>query len=554
MCNYSSNPFSIILKTILLGILFLCIGQSLHAADPYYFFLSFTDKKNTPYSLENPEDFLSIKSIQRRLEQNLVCDSTDLPVDPNYVSQVSNINGVDVHSTSKWMNGAIVLVADSSLMTNIRQLPFIKSAEYTGRKLNPKYAPASKIKKFIEDYGYGESQSQTDLVKGAQLHNLGYTGAGISIALLDAGFTNVNTNPGFDSLRMQNRLLGALSVVDKNENVYNAHVHGANVLSIMAGNYPDSFVGSAPHASYWLIQTEVELGEYKVEVDFLTKGLEYADSVGVDVVNISLGYFEFDDDDLSFTYADMNGQTSRGSRAANLAANKGMIVCASAGNEGSRPWKYICSPADAEGVLTVGAVNNSGTIAAFSSWGPSSDNRIKPDVCATGQATAYVDIWGDVENGNGTSYSSPVMAGFTACYLQYCKEHIPNQYSVRSIINQIISSADRYSDPDEQYGYGIPDFEIVLNNTSPNSVLHQHINHSTGIKFLPQSKELQIDIDASQAHLSHQIKIYTAYGDLLYHETHQASCHINLAQYAAGMHIVYLSVDGRSSTFKILIQ
>ena len=519
-------------------------------ADGYYFFVQFTDKNNSTYSLQQPEEFLSQRAIQRRLNQGISCDSTDLPVNELYLSQITDL-GMDIHHTSKWMNSATLVLEDSTNIAQIRALDFVRFVEYTGRKIDPKYAPQSKIKKFVEEYNHGDATTQTDLLNGKVLHNAGYTGKDIHIALLDAGFYQANINTAFDSLRLQNRLLGAVNICDNSRDTYLSDSHGSNVLSIMAANYPNQYLGSAPHASYWLIQTEEPLGEYKVELDFLVRGFEFADSVGIDIVNISLGYYEFDDDRMDFTYADMDGKTARSSIAANIASQKGIIVCSSAGNEGNKAWKYVCSPGDAEGIITVGAVNNYGNIAAFSSFGPSSDQRVKPDLCATGQGTAYVNSYGYNDFGNGTSYSSPLLAGFMACYLQAYKENISHPYNIQTIINQVVSTADRYHNPDEQYGYGIPDFQEAMENIGYNNLKTTTTDTYTNIKYLSHNKSLEIDIQASTIPID--IKIYSITGTILFAKTISEATTIDLSNFENALYLVQISTDKQSYTQKILI-
>lgn len=547
-------------------LILLCFTNFLFA-DSYYFFVQFKDKNNTPYSLDNPAAYLSSKSIQRRSEQQIAIDSTDLPVNATYINQVVN-QGVSFHSSSKWMNGITVITNDSSLMGLIRPLSFVKRVEYTGKILTAQPAPALRTKRMdpedaqefehdvepVYELEYGYAAAQLNQLNGKALHDMGYTGKDILIGVLDAGFRNVDTNPAFDSLRIQNRLSGIKSIIDPSVNVYQEDTHGANVLSIMAGNLPGQFVGVAPHASYWLIQTEYVPTEYMVEVDFWVRGLEFADSLGVDVINSSLGYTEFDDISMNFTYADMNGQVSRASRAAYLASRKGIIVCTSAGNDGDKTWKYIGSPADADGILTVGAVNTSGTIAAFSSFGPTADSRIKPEVCATGWGTVYVNLNGDVVTGNGTSYSSPIITGLVACYLQYCKEHLPQSYSVDLIRQHIINSTDRFSSPDNQYGYGIPDFQQVLYQTATNNRFELQAEFPVKLKYLAETGEISIIKQPTSENQELLLQIFTPTGKIIHQQLLADMVDaVNIRHLPAGFYLARISYQGYSQVSKILI-
>jgi len=539
----------------LLRILLLSVGflsMPCFAADSYYFFVQFTDKNNTTFSLDRPEEFLSAKAISRRMEQGIAYDSTDLPVNPDYLTQLTN-HGLKIHSSSKWMNGATVLLQDSSLMAQIRLLPFVKTTEYTGIKTESISPAPRKINKLIEEYDYGTAATQIGRLNGAALHNAGYTGKDIIIGVIDAGFQQADNNIAFDSLHLQNRLLGTVSIIDSTIDVFREDAHGANVLSIMAANIPQQYFGTAPHASYWLIQTEYVPTEYKVEVDFLVRGLEYADSVGVDVVNISLGYFEFDDPVMNFTYDDMNGKFSRASRAATLATQKGIIICNSAGNEGNSSWKYIASPSDAEGILSVGAVDMNDTIAYFSSYGPSADGRTKPEVCAIGLNTALINRNGNPATGNGTSYSSPVIAGLMACYLQYCKEKIPHTYDVEQILTHIVQSSDRYNHPDERYGYGIPDFQEAMNSILTDVIHNRKKDTSHSVHYIPGSGDLKIMVNPFTTGRSCQVNIFTANGNLRFAHKFYDSATIHLNNYAAGIYMVQVISEDKISLTKIMI-
>lgn len=553
-CNYFSDmEISTLHRRGIMSILALICFTNILSADSYYFYVQLTDKNNTPYSLSNPGEYLSDKAIQRRTEQSILCDSTDLPVNPAYISQISNLN-MFVHSASKWMNGVTVLVEDSSLMSQVRTLPFVKWVQYTGKKLASAPIPAAKSKFHTDVLDYGSATDQINQLNGAILHEHNCTGNGIIIGVLDAGFNNVDTNPAFDSLRIQNRLLGVKNIIDPTVNVYNEDSHGANVLSIMAGNLPGQYLGVAPHASYWLIQTEYVPTEYMVEVDFWVRGLEFADSVGVDVVNSSLGYTEFDDPSMNFTYSDMNGTVSRASRAATLASLKGIIVCTSAGNEGSKPWKFISSPADASGILTVGAVNASGSIASFSSYGPTSDNRVKPEVCATGLGTALVNPSGSTVFGNGTSFSSPIIAGLTACYVQFYKSQAPMFYNVNIIRNSIITGSSMYHTPHEQYGYGIANFQAALYNTPTNN--NSEYNRDELIKLFYNSRYRQLKILKSPhaGNENYYLDVFSLTGQLTHREAiKDLHTIVNLDYLTTGIYITRISSETKSHVLKIII-
>lgn len=447
-----------IIYSYLISLLFLQSGM-VSAKTSYSFYIQLDNKNYSPYTLSNPSSYLSERALERRAFFGIECDSTDLPISPFYISQIKCV-GVTIHCMSKWMNGVTVLVADSNLMKQVRLLSFVKWVQYTGKR-DVALPVSSKVKAETTTLNYGSAATQENQIKGSFFHNAGYNGKGIVIGVLDAGFTNVNTNHAFDSLRLQGRLLGTKDIAEPNSNIYSLDEHGANVLSIMSGNLAGKYLGTAPKASYWLIRTEYAPTEYLVETDFWTSGIEFADSVGVDVVNSSLNYTEFDDSSMDLTYNDMNGNVSRASRAASLASKKGIIVCNSAGNYGSSMWQYLGSPADADGVIIVGSVTSTVSPSNFSSYGPSSDGRIKPEICALGTLTAFVNKNGVVSTGSGTSYASPVIAGTIACLVQALKE-TNSHFDVESIRTLLIQSSNMYHNPTDQLGYGIPDFDKVL--------------------------------------------------------------------------------------------
>ncbi|MDO9152832.1 MAG: S8 family serine peptidase [Paludibacter sp.] len=536
---------------LLFVLLFVFLISESVSAVSYYFYVQLTNKNNSPYSLSNPSEFLSPKAIARRADFNIGRDSTDLPVNPAYIAQISNL-GIMVHSRSKWMNGVTVLVSDSNIMSQVRTLPFVKRVQYTGKIDTP--SPVSKKMKFQADsLNYGSATTQINQVNGTFLHNQGYTGKNITVGVLDAGFYNVNINPGFDSLRLSGRLLGTKDIAEPNSNIYALDTHGANVLSIMTGNLPAQYLGTAPHASFWLIRTEVVPTEYLVETDFWVSGIEFADSVGVDVVNSSLGYTQYDDPTMNFTYADMNGLVSRASRAATIAAEKGIIVCTSAGNEGTRAWRYISSPADADKILSVGSVTSTGSASSFSSYGPTYDERIKPEVCAMGSSTAYIFHSGVPTWGSGTSYSSPVIAGMMACFLQYIKAN-RSVYFVEDILQSVIRSGNRYGYPDPQMGYGIPNFQVAAANLPTYNGVNG-IKSDNMIAYVDNSnKMLRIKL-LDDIYLNGHIHIYTVTGQLfMTKKVTNSQMEFNISKLHQGIYLVSITNNGFVETHKIIIE
>lgn len=534
--------------TLLLAILLSLINSE--AVVKYYFYVQLSDKNNTPYSLSSPEVFLSARAIARRASFNIAIDSTDLPVNASYISQIEN-KGVPIHCRSKWMNGVTVLTSDSSVINQVRSLPFVKWAKYTGKIDVAQLTKPKKSKFESQVYNYGTSATQLNQVNASYLHNLGYTGKNIHVAVLDAGFTNVNTNPGFDSLRLQGRLLGTKDFSEPTPNIYNSDSHGANVLSIMTGNLPNQYLGAAPHASFWLIRTEYSPTEYLSETDFWVSGIEFADSVGVDVVNSSLGYTTFDDPTMNYSYANMNGTHSRASRAATMAAQKGIIVCNSAGNDGDKTWHYIGVPADAAGIVTVGAATSTGNPSVFTSFGPTSDARLKPDLSAMGTSTAYINTSGGLQAGNGTSYSSPIMAGMLACFLQYAKANFSN-LSIQTLLQSVKQSASLYTTPTDRLGAGIPNFQTASAYLPANIQVHTQPENELQL-FRNKGGNLLIVNYKSDEPTT--VSLFNLSGMLVYKGTitnHQTTISTN--DFISGIYILQLVSKELNTTKKVMIE
>jgi subtilisin family serine protease len=453
---------AIILATLLQGILFIGYAQySRHI-------IELTDKKGTVHSLSNPLSFLSPETIARRKQFNIAIDSTDLPVSKLYLDSIAKAGKVEILNTSKWLNQVLIKTTDQAALNKISQYSFVK-------KRSPIASRPSTIneEKFIESItetngpqttaltktttlNYGNSSKQVSIHEGEFLHNKGFQGNGMKIAVLDAGFFKYQNIAAFDSLKINGRLKMTWDFVDNNTSVNEDDAHGMHCLSILAANLPGAFVGTAPASSYYLFRTEDVASEFPVEEQNWLAAAEKADSIGIQMISSSLGYNTFDDASFNYTYADMNGKKTMITRGAAMASNKGMIVMNSAGNSGSNAWKYLIAPADGIDVLAVGAVNNLKQIAPFSSYGPSSDNRIKPDIASVGWNTFLISTSGNVAQGNGTSFSNPNIAGLIACLWQAFPE-----FSNKEIIEAVRKSGDRFNTPDARTGYGIPNMRLA---------------------------------------------------------------------------------------------
>jgi serine protease AprX len=480
-------------KTLFLAIFALAVITETYAQGRYVIF--FSDKNNTPYSVSSPLAYLSQRAVNRRAAQNINITQQDFPVNPAYVAAVAN-TGATILNSSRWFNSVTVEVSDPNMLNTILNLTFVSNSSEVGRYGNTANGINKfNSEKFIEtessqlnsqrtsSFNYGTSFNQVSMMKGDLMHNNGYTGAGKIIAVLDAGFSNADNMPVFDSLRANNQILATWDFVDNETDVYDDDQHGTMVLSCIGGNTPGELIGTAPGASFLLLRSEYAPAEAIIEEYNWASAAEYADSAGADVINSSLGYTVFDNPIQNHSYADLDGNTTPISRAAGIAASKGMVVCNSAGNEGNSNWFRLSAPSDAINILGVGAVDPMGLYASFSGKGPSVDGRIKPDVASQGAQTVVANPWTGLGTitGNGTSFASPLMAGMVATLWQ-C--HPASTYL--QIINAIRQSASQASNPDSLLGYGIPDFPVacmLLSGLNPGSPLNGDQVYITGNPF-----------------------------------------------------------------------
>ena len=427
----------------------ICLGTfaQFTPEDTLKYRISLKDKAATDYSLQKPEMYLSKKSIERRKRQGLEIDSTDLPVCKKYVDAIRK-KGVHVLVTGKWDNFVTVSCNDSMLIAEIAGLPFVRSTERVWRGVAKRASERDSLinKPLRTDSLYGPAITQIKMSHADRLHEAGFKGQGMTIAVIDAGFHNVDKIEAMKNIN----ILGTRDFVNPEADIYAESSHGMSVLSCMAMNQPNVMIGTAPEASYWLLRSEDEYSENLVEQDYWAAAIEFADSVGVDLVNTSLGYYSFDDPTKNYRYRDLNGHYALMSREAAKAADKGIVVVCSAGNSGSGSWKKITPPGDAENVITVGAMDKNLVNADFSSVGNTADGRVKPDVMAVGVSSAVAGNDGTVSRANGTSFASPTFCGLVACFWQACP-----WLTAKEVIEAVRRSADRADAPDNIYGYGV---------------------------------------------------------------------------------------------------
>lgn len=421
----------------------------------YRLYLKDKDLDHTPFSVNRPSEFLSQRSIDRRKRQGIPVDLTDLPVAPAYEKQVAEA-GIEIVGKSKWNNTLLIRIHKDKELRKLEGLEFItKRKKVFQAPDSVSQRMRSNVRNRLNEWSqgdefYGAADAQLKSLNGKKLHENGYRGKGMMIAVFDGGFMNADKIPALHKIK----LAGVKDfVVPESKSVFGEMEHGTMVLSTMAANAPDFYVGVAPEAQYLLIRCEDERTESLAEEDYWASAAEYADSCGVDVINSSLGYHGFDDSSMNHHYYEQDGNTALISRTASMCADKGIVCVNSAGNDGMGSWKKINFPADAKDILTVGSINEHGMNAAFSAVGPTADGRIKPDVMAFGSPTCVITGRGSIINDNGTSFSSPLVAGMVACLWQA----LPGK-TAKQIIKLVKLAGDNQQHPDNVFGYGVPDF------------------------------------------------------------------------------------------------
>lgn len=537
-------------------ILIFCLlaGFQVEANNKKYVVFLKDKVSGNPYSLSNPSAFLSPRSIQRRQTQNLSLDSTDLPVKPDYIQTIRNL-GATVEYPLKWLNGLIV-ECSPDLIPQIQSLPFVLGSSPLNTKVKD---PVRRDlpKNGTQNLDYGPSQNQAAMIGIDSMHAWGFHGEGKLIAVMDAGFQNVNTHVCFSHLFQNNQIVGTRDLVAKDGDVYADHWHGAAVLSTLGGYDPGKLIGGAYQSNYFLIRTEDAGSEYEVECAYWEVGLELADSIGADLVNSSLGYTTFDVSSLDYSYDDLNGATSVASRAAALAASKGILVCTSAGNEGANnSWGgWISVPGDAANILTIGSVNGDQLYSSFSGKGPTADGRIKPDLVAQGGNAYMANVFsvdGYTTNG-GTSFSCPILCGMAAGFWQ---AH-PGKTALE-IIDLLKNSGSNRETPNNQIGWGIPGFvkAHILAGSKPT------LSFPFEVRIYPNPQKggkLIVDLLESNCVGDAYIRLLDVRGSeilnqVLHFDLTKTLNEIGLPQMSSGVYLLQLDMGGKSFQQKLLVE
>lgn len=510
----------------------------------------FKDKPSQTKFIASPLTMLSQRALDRRTRYSIALDFKDVPSETSYVNQIKNADGITVKAKSKWLN-ALHIQGTQTDINKILNLNFVSKIEFANKSLNPSgknrthekaMEKTSKLD-FTTDFNYGNAANQIQMIKGNILHQNNFTGQGMQIAIIDAGFPNVNKFAAFQRIRDNNQILGGYDFVNRNENFYTGNYHGMAVLSTIAGYIDNLFIGTAPDAKFYLFISEDAVKETPLEESLWVEAAEKADSLGVDVINTSLGYTTFDNPNYNYGYADMDGKTTFISRGAEIAFSRGMVMVNSAGNEGNVSWHYISAPADAVSVISVGAVNATGVIASFSSYGPTADNRVKPDVCAQGAGVYVINDSGAIATSNGTSFSSPVLAGVIACLWQA----FPNKTNTE--ITQLVKeSAHLYANPTAQEGYGIPNFETVFN-----LLYLEETQEILEVVAYPNPAITELKFKFPNEVTEMELVVFDLLGKNLHSEKITKSNPItNISNLAQGLYFVQVKYENKVKTIKIL--
>ncbi|MFN5921120.1 MAG: S8 family peptidase [Bacteroidota bacterium] len=448
------------------------------------YWVELKSKDSIEFKISQPHQLLSAKAIQRRKKYDIPLNETDVPVSQRWIDSLKTMGYTTFHS-SRWFNALIVEGYSKRSLDSLSSFSFVKSVKYLGYRYRSPRQSTDDIPDIntqlqqlenkvtgkritIDSNEYGQTFEQIHQLRIDSLHERGFNGKGVTVAILDAGFKSVNALYYMRKLFSRSLLVAARDFVHPNTDVFNDDDHGLSVFSIMAGHQPGTYIGSAPASSYVLLRSEDAAHENLLEEALWVIAAEYADSFGVDLIQSSLGYNEFDDDMLSHRFKELDGKTTLISRGASMAIQKGIVVVNSAGNEGDKDWRYIAAPADVEQVITVGGVDSKQRLALFSSQGPTADKRIKPDVMAMAEGTTLISPTGTIYKGNGTSYAAPLVAGLAAGLLQAKPKATPHQ-----LANALRLSGTYYNKPDKQFGYGVPDALLALRLLGSDSAQNQ---------------------------------------------------------------------------------
>ncbi|HNP06300.1 MAG TPA: S8 family peptidase [Cyclobacteriaceae bacterium] len=533
-------------KNSLLLVLIVCAHLSIAQEGRYAVF--FADKDGTSFSIDNPLAFLSQKSVDRRMKNGAAISNEDFPVNTSYVAQLKSL-GANILYTSRWMNAAIIQLDDGEL-ADILLLPFVSSYEYLGPKVDVSGGRVRKLKD-KKDSNLGIiNQVQLSMLGLDDMHSEDIYGQGITIAVFDSGFPGVDQADAFKALFDEGRITYTIDMVGNSENVFQYDGHGTEVFSIMAANKAGSFLGGVPKANYQLYVTEEVSTEFRIEEYNWLVAAEKADSAGVDIINSSLGYNLFDDASMDYTKTQLDGNTALVSKAARLAISKGIFVVVSAGNDGNTSWSLVNPPADVDGILAVGSITSTGNLSGFSSIGPTTDGRIKPDVVALGSGVSVIKSNGNTGFTSGTSAATPLITSLVAGLMQTFPE-----LTVSALYDLVIASGNMSNNPDNQKGYGVPNYSgaklIQLGEEPP--------EHTSAVYLFPNPSfgntiKLEMDVPIGQMATIH---IYNLQGQLMLRSEGEIDysnnpIELDVSGIGSGLYFVKVESDGVLRTIRLI--
>ncbi len=513
----------------------------------------FTDKEGTIFSVDNPETFLSQKAIARRTRYNISITEEDFPVNSHYMEGVRDV-GAEVYFQSRWFN-ALLIQADISILESIRSLSYVDSVEYVapGEKLSARQTYARK------DMGTTEvleamvtNEVQNEMMGISEMHDEGLTGSNILVAVFDAGFQSVDENIYFKHIFDNDRMIATMDYLTNSEDVYKYDDHGTNVLSCIAGYKEGDYISAAYNADIILCVTEDVIPEYRIEEYNWLFAAEMADSSGVDIINTSLGYNTFDDPSMNYTYEDMDGNTTIISRATNIAVEKGILCVVSMGNEGDNTWRYLVAPADVESILAVGAVTDEFQPVGFSSIGPSSDGRLKPEVSALGYQTVVVETNNNVGYGYGTSFATPLITGLAAALWEAYPD-LNNE----ELIELIVKGSNQYHTPDNIVGHGVPNF---INIKSVVTTIEDSLPEGKFRVYPNPVKNETVFIESTRGKFKHDliVQLYNLNGQVVVDKTYAGSkrdkrIEMDFSKISRGIYLLYIIENDISETIKLIV-
>lgn len=505
---------------------------------------------------KNVASMFSSKALEKRKKFNIQFDTRDYPVNEDYIEQLKE-EQVIVLNTSNWLN-AVLVKADENNINELKQLPFVSSVVEVKQTNTIGIASVQESNECLETNGtqtfednYTSSFAQFHLLNGEYLHEQGFSGTNMTIAICDAGFKNANTNPAFAPIFSENRVLGYYDYVHNDSTLFTSGDadHGANCFSIIAGIKNNQYIGASSKSNFYLFQTEnVDGNSERLQEEFnLATALERCDQLGVDVVSISLGYTTFDVASENHDTSDMMKNNTPAAKAVNIASTKGILVVVAAGNEGAGAWHYISTPADADSALAIAATDINGNVAAFSGYGLATDPRVKPNVAAVGSPTAFISTANQVASGPGTSYACPTIAGFATCLWQAYPTK--TNWQIKTAIEQ---SANRYLTPNKHIGYGIPDFQKAYQLLATSTFVSEK-SIENELEIYPNPFQSSVNVVLKGNIRIESIEVLTNIGQVIYSENAPLRNTFSFNDLPKGMYLLQIATN-KGTLIKKLIK